>query len=58
MWRAIHNEQAVMWELFWQPSWVPVDRAGPLAWAPSLDGLRLTGSHLPIPDDASAGHRP
>ena len=25
---------------------------------PSLDGSRLTGSHLPIPDDASAGGGP
>jgi hypothetical protein len=57
VWRAIHDEQAVMWELFWQPSRVPVGRAGPLAWAPSLGGPRLTGSHLPIPDDASAGRR-
>jgi hypothetical protein len=24
----------------------------PLTWTPSLDGPRLTGSHLPIPDDA------
>jgi hypothetical protein len=53
--RAIHDEQVLMWELFWQSSRVPADRAGPLAWAPSLDGARLTGSHLPMPDDASAG---
>jgi len=32
---------------------VPVDRAGPLTWTPSLDGPRLTGSHLHIPDDTS-----
>jgi hypothetical protein len=56
--RAIHDEQVLMWELFWQSSRVPADRAGPLAWAPSLDGSRLTGSHLPIPDDASAGCGP
>jgi hypothetical protein len=36
--RAIHDEQVLMWELAWQSSRVPVDRAGPLAWTPSLDG--------------------
>jgi hypothetical protein len=56
--RAVHDEQALMWELFWQSSRAPVDRAGPLSWAPSLDGPRLTGDHLPIPDDASGGCGP
>ena len=51
--RAIHDEQVLMWELFWSANCVPVDRAGPLAWTPSLDGSRLTGSHLHIPDDTS-----
>jgi len=45
--RAIHDEQVLMWELFWQSSRAPVDRAGPLSWTPSLDGPRLTGRHLP-----------
>ena len=49
--RAIHDEQVLMWELLWQSSRVPVDRAGPLAWTPSLDGPRLTGRHLPSPDE-------
>ena len=40
-----------MWELVWQSSRVPVDRAGPLAWTPSLDGPGLTGRHLPSPDE-------
>ena len=53
--RTIHNEQVLMWELFWQSSRVAVERTGPLAWTPSLDGRRLTGSHLPIPGDTSAG---
>jgi len=52
--RAIHDEQVLMWELSWQSSRVRVDRAGPLAWTPTLDGPRLTGSHLPIPDAAPA----
>jgi len=56
--RAIHDEQVLMWELSWQSSRVRVDRAGPLAWTPTLDGPRLTGSHLPIPDGASTGDRP
>ena len=51
--RAIHDEQVLMRELFWSANRVPVDRAGPLAWTPSLDEPRLTGSHLHIPDDTS-----
>ncbi len=51
--RAIHNEQVLAWELFWSANRVPVDRAGLLAWTPSLDGPRLTGSHQHIPDDTS-----
>ncbi len=54
--RVIHDEQVLMWELSWQASRVPADRTGPLAWTPSLEGARLTGSHLPIPD-TSAGRR-
>ena len=56
--RALDDEQMLMWELICQSSRVPVDRAGPLAWTPGLDGHRLTGSHLPATDDASAGCRP
>ena len=51
--RVIHDEQVLMWELFWQSSRVAVDRAGPLAWQASLDGPRLIGSALPTPKDAS-----
>jgi hypothetical protein len=54
--RAIHDEEVLMWELFWQSSRVAVDRTGPLAWAPSLDRPRLTGSHLPVPGDVSASN--
>jgi hypothetical protein len=43
-----------MWELFWHAGRVPVDQTGPLAWIPSLDGPRLTGSHLRGPGDAGA----
>jgi hypothetical protein len=37
---------------------VPADRGGPLAWTPSLDGPRLTGRHLPSPDEPQAARRP
>ena len=56
--RAIHGEQVRAWELFLRANRAPVDRAGPLAWTPSLDGPRLTGSHLHIPDDTSDGGGP
>lgn len=56
--RRIHDEQVLMWELFCQSSRVPVDRAGPLAWTPSLDGPRLTGSYLSTPGGTSASNTP
>jgi hypothetical protein len=56
--RALHDEQVLMWELTWRSSRVPVDRAGPLAWTPSLDGPRLTGRHLPSPGEPQAARRP
>jgi len=56
--RAIHDEQVLMWELFWQSSHVAVDRAGPLAWQASLDGPRLIDSDLPTPKDASSCSTP
>ena len=56
--RAIHDEQFLMWELFCQSSRVAIERTGTLTWIPSLDGPRLTGSHLPVPGDASTGNTP
>ena len=56
--RAIHDEQVLAWELFGQSSRGAAERTGPLAWTPSLDGPRLTGSHLPIPGGASARNTP
>lgn len=56
--RAVHREQLVMWEVFAASSRIPPDRAGPLAWVPSLDGPRLTGHQLPIPDGTGAGQGP
>jgi hypothetical protein len=55
---AIHHEQVLMWELFCQSSRVAGERTGPLAWTPSLDGPRLTGSHLSVPGDAGTGSTP
>jgi len=56
--RTAQHEQTRMWEVWCLTSRVPVDREGPLAWTPGLDGPRLTGSQLPIPDNAAAGGRP
>ena len=56
--RATHNEQVRMWELWWLTSRVAVDRDGPLAWTPSLDGWRLTGSYLPGCKDGGTAGRP
>jgi hypothetical protein len=56
--RAIHDEQVRAWDLLWQSSRAPVDRAGPLAWTPSLDGPRLIGRHLAGPDEPEAAGRP
>jgi len=55
---AIHDEQVLMWELFWQSSRVAVDRPGPLAWQASPDGPRLIGSDLLTPKDASECNMP
>ena len=47
--RTAQHEQTRMWEVWCLTSRVPVDREGPLARTPGLDGPRLTGSHLPGP---------
>ena len=54
--RALNDEQIWMWEVYLRSSRAAPDRTGPLAWVPSLDGPRLTGDDLPIPD--GAGHGP
>jgi len=56
--RTLHDEQVLIWEPFWQSSRVAVGRTGPLACTLSLDGPRLTGSHLPMPDSASTRNTP
>ena len=50
---AIHDEQVLMWELFWQSQPRPRRPCRAAGLDPSLDGPRLTGSHLHIPDDTS-----
>jgi hypothetical protein len=45
--RDVHREQMLMWELWCQSSRVAVSEEGPLTWVASLDGHRLSGSHLP-----------
>jgi hypothetical protein len=56
--RAFNDGQVLMWEVFLQSSRIPPNRAGPLTWVPSLDGPRLTGDELSVPDAADAGHGP
>jgi hypothetical protein len=56
--RGIDDEQVLVWELVSQSSRVPVDRTGPLARTPSMDGPRLTGRHLPSPGKPQAARRP
>lgn len=49
--RMAHEEQVRMWEcLLLTSGTAPLTAAGPLRWAPSLDGYRLAGSHLPAQD--------
>ena len=51
-----HHEQVRMWECVLQTSGaVPLTAAGPLRWVRSLDGYRLSGSHLPAQDPAGTG---
>jgi hypothetical protein len=56
--RAGHEEQVLMWDLFWQAGRVPAEREGALSWVASLDGPRLTGSRLPAPGDVVPGAGP
>jgi len=56
--RAAHDEQVRMWEAWPQENRAAVPQAGPLSWVLTLDGYRLAGSHLPVPDDAAADGRP
>jgi hypothetical protein len=54
--RMAHHEQVRMWECILLTSGAaPLTAAGPLRWVPSLDGYRLTGSHLPAQDPSETG---
>ncbi len=44
-------EQILMQEAWWQANRAAGPGTGPLAWALTLDGYRLAGSHLPTPSD-------
>jgi hypothetical protein len=56
--RTSPGEQVLATALLWPSSRVPVDRPGPPAWTPNLDGPRLTSRHLPSPGESRAAHRP
>jgi hypothetical protein len=45
--RAIHDEQVLMWDLFWQSSRTPMDRPGPLAWTSQSE--RALADRQPLP---------
>ena len=47
--RAVQDEQARMWEAWWQANRAVAPEAGPLTWVLTLDGHRLAGSDLPGP---------
>jgi len=52
----VHDEQVRMWECILLTSGAaPLTAAGPLRWVRSLDGYRLSGSHLPAQDPSQTG---
>ena len=52
----VHDEQVRMWECILLTSGAaPLTAAGPLRWIRSLDGYRLSGSHLPAQDPSRTG---
>jgi hypothetical protein len=54
--RVAHDEQVRMWECILLTSGAaPLTAAGPLRWVPSLDGYRITGSHLPAQEPSETG---
>lgn len=48
--RQVHEEQALMWDLWWQANRACVPDSGPLSWTLTLDGYRLAGNHLAMPE--------
>src|SRR5262249_45977526 len=47
---AMQEEQGRMWDAWWQASRAAMPDSGPLTWVLTLDGYRLSGSHLPPPE--------
>jgi hypothetical protein len=48
--RQAHQEQVLMWDLWWQANRASVPDTGPLTWTLTLSGYRLAGDHLPVPE--------
>ena len=55
---ALQEEQSRMWDAWWQANRATVPDSGPLTWVLTLDGHRLSGSHLPAPGGVPAGDTP
>jgi hypothetical protein len=55
---ALQEEQGRMWDAWWQANRATVPESGPLSWVLTLDGHRLSGSHLPVRSDTGAGGTP
>lgn len=54
--RMAHDEQVRMWEcVLLTTGAAPLTAAGRLRWVASLDGYRLVGNHLPVPDPSETG---
>ena len=51
--RAVQDEQARMWEAWWQANRAVIPETGPLTWVLTLDGHRLAGRDLPGPGDVA-----
>jgi hypothetical protein len=47
--RAVQDEQAHMWEAWWQANRTVIPETGTLTWVLTLDGHRLAGRVLPGP---------
>jgi hypothetical protein len=52
---ALHEEQGRTWDPWWQANRATVPESGALTWVLTLDGYRLSGSHLPARDTGAGG---
>ena len=65
VWRAVHRAAAALWAIqeeqsrtrdaWWQANRATAPDSGPPTWVLTLDGHRLSGSHLSAPSGAPAG---